>query len=164
MKALSALEDYGLAGEEEELANLVERLDKASTAFGMEISAEKTKLVTNNTSDINTEINVNGAWNIYKLQVPGLSYNWSEFQAWDALQESTDNSSIDKVENSLEWQKYFSQPQETTDEFYCHIHLTVCLWIMDLHSRKSETELTASVLEKKKKIQNTQKIKRTLFN
>ena len=29
----------GLAGEEEELANLAERLDKASTAYGMEISA-----------------------------------------------------------------------------------------------------------------------------
>ena len=29
----------GLAGEEEELAKLVERLDKASTAYGMEISA-----------------------------------------------------------------------------------------------------------------------------
>ena len=50
----------GLAGEEEELANLVERLDKASTSYGMEISAEKTKLMTNNTSDINTEIKVNG--------------------------------------------------------------------------------------------------------
>ena len=31
----------GLAGEEEELANLVERLDKAATAYGMEISAVK---------------------------------------------------------------------------------------------------------------------------
>ena len=50
----------GLAGEEEELANLVERLDKASIAYGMEISAEKTKLMTNNTSGINTEIKVNG--------------------------------------------------------------------------------------------------------
>ena len=30
----------GLAGEEEELTTLVERLDKASTAYGMEISAE----------------------------------------------------------------------------------------------------------------------------
>ena len=46
----------GLAGEEEELANSVERLDKASTAYGIEISAEKTKLMTNNTSSINTEI------------------------------------------------------------------------------------------------------------
>ena len=36
----------GLAGEEEELANLVEHLDKASKAYGMEISAEKTKLMT----------------------------------------------------------------------------------------------------------------------
>ena len=43
----------GLAGEEEEQAKLVERLDKASTAYGMEISAEKTKLVTNKTSGIN---------------------------------------------------------------------------------------------------------------
>ena len=49
----------GLAAEEEELANLVERLDKVSTAYGMEISAEKTKLITNNTSGINTEIQVN---------------------------------------------------------------------------------------------------------
>ena len=50
----------GLAGEEDELANLVERLDKASTAYDMESSAEKIKLMTNNTSGINTEIKVNG--------------------------------------------------------------------------------------------------------
>ena len=50
----------GLAGEEEELAKLVERLGKAYTAYGVEISAEKTKLMTNNTSGINTEIKVNG--------------------------------------------------------------------------------------------------------
>ena len=55
-----ANEINGLAGEEEELANLVERLDKASSAYGMEISAEKTKLMTNNTSSINTEIKVSG--------------------------------------------------------------------------------------------------------
>ena len=38
------------------MAKLVERLDKASTAYEMEISAEKTK----NTSGINKEIRVNG--------------------------------------------------------------------------------------------------------
>ena len=48
----------GLAGEEEVLTKLVERLDKASTAYGMEISAEKTKLMINSTSGINTEIKV----------------------------------------------------------------------------------------------------------
>ena len=46
----------GLAGEKEELADLVEHLDKASTDYGMEISAEKTKQMTNNTSGINTDI------------------------------------------------------------------------------------------------------------
>ena len=50
----------GLAGEEEELAKLVECLNKASAAYGMEISAEKTKLMANNTSGINTEFKVNG--------------------------------------------------------------------------------------------------------
>ena len=49
----------GLAGEEEKLANLVERLDKSSTVYGMEINAEETKMMTNNTSGINTEIKVN---------------------------------------------------------------------------------------------------------
>ena len=47
----------GLAVEEEELAKLVECFDKA---YGMEISAEKTKLMTNNTSGINTDIKING--------------------------------------------------------------------------------------------------------
>ena len=63
MKALPALETRtitnlrfaddigGLAGEEE-LEKLIKRLDKASATYGMEISAEKTKLMTNNTSGI----------------------------------------------------------------------------------------------------------------
>ena len=34
-------------------------LTKASTAYGMKISAEKTKLITNNTIGINTEIKIN---------------------------------------------------------------------------------------------------------
>ena len=50
----------GLAEKEGELANFVERLQKASTAYIMEISAKKTKLMTNNTSGINTDIKVNG--------------------------------------------------------------------------------------------------------
>ena len=46
----------GLAGEEEKLARLVERLDKA---YRMEISAEKSKLMTNNTSGVKTGAKVN---------------------------------------------------------------------------------------------------------
>ena len=40
----------GLARREEELATLVERIDKTSIPFGMQINAEKTKLMTNNTN------------------------------------------------------------------------------------------------------------------
>ena len=67
----------GLAGEEEELANFVERLDNASTAYGMNISAEKIKLMTNNTSGINTEIKVNGQTleTVTSFKFPGHSYN-----------------------------------------------------------------------------------------
>ena len=50
----------GLGGEEEELAKLVSRLEEGSTAYGTEISAEKTKLMTNNISSINKKIKVNG--------------------------------------------------------------------------------------------------------
>ena len=50
----------GSAGEKEELVKLAEPLYKASTALGMEIRAEKTNLMTNNTSGIITEIKVNG--------------------------------------------------------------------------------------------------------
>ena len=50
----------GLARQEEELAKLAEHLNKASTTYSKEISAEKTKLMTNITSGINTEIKING--------------------------------------------------------------------------------------------------------
>ena len=49
----------GLAGSELELANLVERLDETSTAYGMQISAENTKLMTINTNCISSNIRVN---------------------------------------------------------------------------------------------------------
>ena len=76
----------------------------------------------------------------HKLRVPGLRYNWWRLQAWDALQDSTNNSSTDKAETSLERQEYFSQLQDTTDALPCHIHLAVCLWIMDPYSRAPKWE------------------------
>ena len=49
----------GLAGDEQELVNLIDCLEKTSSAYGMEINAEKTKVMTNNTNDITAEIKVN---------------------------------------------------------------------------------------------------------
>ena len=50
----------GLAGEEQELADLVESLDKTSTLYGIEVSAEKTKLITNSRNGIATDIRARG--------------------------------------------------------------------------------------------------------
>ena len=49
----------GLAGEEQELKDLVERLDTTSTKYGMEISGEKTKTMTNNPQGIISDISAN---------------------------------------------------------------------------------------------------------
>ena len=46
----------GLAGQEQELVKLINHLEEASTAYGMQISAEKTQLMTNNTNDISGDI------------------------------------------------------------------------------------------------------------
>ncbi|GFO34238.1 endonuclease-reverse transcriptase [Plakobranchus ocellatus] len=50
----------GLAGNKCELASLVEQLDKASSNFGMEISAEKAKIMTNSKEPSKKEIKVIG--------------------------------------------------------------------------------------------------------
>ena len=85
----------GLAGVEE-LAYFGEHLDKASTAYGMEISAEKTKLMTNNTK-------VNGQ----KLEtVTSFKYLDSvitdEGPKPEILSRIAQTSSIDKAETSLD--------------------------------------------------------------
>ena len=95
----------GLAGDEEDLAKLVERLNKASTAYGTEISAEKTKLMTNNTSSTNTDIKVNGQ----RLEtVTSSKYLGSVITDEGSKPEilsrtAQKNSSTDKVETSLDW-------------------------------------------------------------
>ena len=50
----------GLKGKEKGLAALVDHLDKTSSAFSMEISAEKSKMMTNNIDGISIDIRVNG--------------------------------------------------------------------------------------------------------
>ena len=46
----------GFAGQEQELVKLVNHLEGASTAYDMQISAEKIQLMTNNTNGISTDI------------------------------------------------------------------------------------------------------------
>ena len=78
--------------------------DDASTAYSMEISAKKTKAddKQHQWHQHRDQSEWTEAWDSHKLQVPRFSYNWWGFQAWDNLQDSTDNSSIDKAETSLD--------------------------------------------------------------
>ena len=50
----------GLKGKEKELAAVVDHQDKTSSAFSIEISTEKSKLMTNNTDGISIDIRVDG--------------------------------------------------------------------------------------------------------
>ena len=115
----------GLAGEEEELAKLVERLEKASTAYGIEISAEKTKLMTNDTSGINTDIKVNGQ---ERKTVTSFKYLGSVI---------TDEGSKPEILSRIAWitaalkrlkpvwnDRNISLSSKIRR---CHIHLPVCL-------------------------------------
>ena len=119
----------GLAGEEEKLANLVERLDKASTAYGMEISAEKTKLMTNNTSCINTEIKVNGqkleTVTSFKYLGSVIAHKGSKPEILSRIAQAT--AALTRLKPVWSDRIHFSQFQDTTDALPCHIHLPVCL-------------------------------------
>ena len=70
----------------------------------MEISAEKTKLMTNNTSGINTEVKVNGQTleTVVSFKYLDSVITDEGSQARDTVQNSTDNSSIDMAETSLD--------------------------------------------------------------
>ena len=125
----------GLAGEEETLANLVERLNKAPQPTAWRSVPRRPSWWQHQCYQHRDQSEWTEGWNSHKFQIPGLNYNWWGFQALDTLQDSTDNSSIVKAETSLDRQEYFSQLQDTTDVLPCHIHLPVCLWIMVPHSR-----------------------------
>ena len=94
----------------------------------MEISAEKTKLMTNNTNGINTEIKVTRQ----KLEtVTSFQYLGSVITGEGSMPVVL--SRIAQTTAALTrlkpvWiDEYFSQLQDTTDALPCHIHLPLCL-------------------------------------
>ena len=93
-----------LAGEEEDLEKLAECPYKFSTAYGMEISAEKTKLMINNTSGINTVIKASRqkleTFTTFNYLDSVITEEGSKPELLSRI--GTDKSSIDKVQTSLE--------------------------------------------------------------
>ena len=94
----------------------------------MEISAEKTKLMTNNTSGINTEIKVNGQ----KLEtVTNLKYLGSvitdEGSKPEILSRITQTTAALTRLNSVWNDRSISLSSKIQHALPCHIHLPVCL-------------------------------------
>ena len=115
-----------LAGEEEKLVNLV---DKASTAYGMEISAEKTKLMTKNTSGINTEFKVNGqkleTVKNFKYLGSVITDEGSKPEILSRIAQTT--AALTRLKPVWNDRSISLSSQDTTDALPCHIDLPVCL-------------------------------------
>ena len=93
-----------LAEEEQELEALVESLDKTYTRFKMEISAEKTRLMTNKANGILREIKVKGQ-NLGTVQASGTSEQLFQMMAPNqrfSLKDCTIHCSFFKAEANLE--------------------------------------------------------------
>ena len=94
----------------------------------MEISAEKTKLITNNTSGINTEIKVNGQ----KLEIV-TSFKYLGSVITDEGSKPEILTRIAQTTAALPRLKpvwndsSISQCQDMTDALPCHIHLPIFL-------------------------------------
>ena len=76
----------GLAGQEKELVELVNHLEEASTAYGMQISAEKTQLMTNKANGISTDITTD---NSFKYLVAVLSNERSKPEVLSRIAQTT---------------------------------------------------------------------------
>ena len=95
----------------------------------MEISAEKTKLMTNNTSGINTEIKVNEqkleTVTSFKYLGSVITDEGSKSEILSRIAQTT--AALTRLKPVWIDKEYFSQLQDTTDALPCHIHLPVCL-------------------------------------
>ena len=94
----------------------------------MEISAEKTKLMTNNTSGIDTEIKVNGQKleTVTSFKYPGSVINdeGSKPEIFSRITQAIAAlTRLKPVWND----RRISQFQDMTDALLCHIHLPTCL-------------------------------------
>ena len=109
-----------LAEEEQELEALVESVDKTCTRYKMEISAEKTKLMTNSANGIQSR-------HCNKLQVPWSSCFRGWLQTRGSLKDCTSHCSSYKAEAHLERLQHINWIKGEADALPCHFHISVCL-------------------------------------
>ena len=114
----------GLAGLEQELVKLVNHLE-ASTAYGMQVGAEKTQLMTNNTNCISIDITIDNkkleTVRSFKYLGAVVSDEGSKPEVLSRIAQTTAEAT--KLKSHLERQEHFHQIQGQTDAFPGHVHI-----------------------------------------
>ena len=120
----------GLAGDEEEFAALVNRLDRTSSRFGMEINAEKTKLMTNSATPKLETVN----------QVPWSHTQWRRIKDRGFSKSSTDSNNTGKAKTLMDRQEHLSPVKIEVTPCISLVYLPVRMWVMDTDSRTAEKD------------------------
>ena len=128
-----------LVGKEEELFNLVNQLDKASTTSSMDFSAEKTELITNNIRGISSDIRINGQ-NLEAVQ--SFKYLVSLMTDEGSKQEILSRIAQTVGASSMERQEHCPQLQNQNGAFLGHFNLPALVRNMDNCSRVIEEDTT----------------------
>ena len=129
----------GLAGSGQELAQLVERIDQTSKAYGMEINAEKKKLMTNNINGIPKEIKASGQ----KLQIVTnfkylgaiISDAWAKVKILSRIAHWC-TTTITTLSQYGTIRTSYSDPKSDPH----HIHPPLCLRDLDANNRITEKD------------------------
>ena len=115
----------GLAGQEQALVKLVNHLEKTSTAYGMQISAEKTQLMTNNINGISTDITKDNkkleTVRNFKCLGAVVSDGGSKPEVLSRIAQTA------AAVRHLERQEHRHQLQDQTDAFPGYVHSFVCI-------------------------------------
>ena len=132
----------GLAGEENELTNLVNQLDRASTKYGMEISAEKTKLMTNDYGSITADISVHGQKleTVQQFKYLGAIISDQGSKSEILARAAQTMTALSKLKTIMEGQKYLPATQDQTPTCLGFHYIPVCLRNMDTYSRAAEED------------------------
>ena len=95
-------------------------------SFGMQINAEKTKLMTNNTNGFSTDIRVNGekldCVNKFKYLGAIIADEGSKPEILARIAQA--RAALAKLVH-LEWQEYSAQLKDQTDALPSHVHIPV---------------------------------------
>ena len=113
----------GLAGEEEELVNLVNRPDETSARYGTEISTEKTKIMTNISNISRSRITADGLELETVKQFKYLGAIISD----EGSKVCTNINSIGETETNMERQEHCVEVQNEACTCIGPFHLPVCM-------------------------------------